>query len=107
MTYSAEKMKLCVVGGGVELSDLEKWVRTSFSGIPVRTNSPNIGREMPLPTLPTGLIRGSVPIKEKRQLIMNWILPPFWKNYRSKPVSIVSSLLGHEAKGSILATLKH
>jgi len=31
--YCAEKMTLCVVGGGVALHDLEAWVRTSFAGV--------------------------------------------------------------------------
>ena len=47
-----------------------------------------------------------VPIKDLRQLTLNWPLPPARAHYRVKPASLLSHLIGHEGVGSLLSALK-
>ncbi len=47
-----------------------------------------------------------VPIKDLRQLTLNWLLPPARSHYRVKPASLLSHLIGHEGVGSLLSALK-
>jgi secreted Zn-dependent insulinase-like peptidase len=46
------------------------------------------------------------PIKNEKKLILSFAMPAIDHLYRYKPESILSYLLGHEGKGSILANLK-
>ena len=46
-------------------------------------------------------------VKDVRQLLLLWTLPPQVLNYGTKSMEYISTLLGSEAKGSLLASLKH
>lgn len=46
------------------------------------------------------------PVKNDRQLIVNFALPSLDNLYRTKPESLLAYLLGHEGPGSILSYLK-
>ncbi|CAM9764518.1 unnamed protein product, partial [Sphacelaria rigidula] len=47
-----------------------------------------------------------VPVKELREIMLSWPLPPIDKHYRSKPDGYLSHLVGHEGSGSLLSLLK-
>ncbi len=48
-----------------------------------------------------------VPEKESRSLSLSFPIPPFHEHYRTKPLSHISNILGHEGQGSLLAKLKN
>ena len=52
----------------------------------------------------TPLIR-IVPLRDKRELLLSWPLPPSRPHYRSPPTRLLSHLLGHEGEGSIFSVL--
>jgi secreted Zn-dependent insulinase-like peptidase len=47
-----------------------------------------------------------VPLKKSNKLVLTWQLPPSLADYRSRPLSYISHLIGHEASGSLLSALK-
>jgi secreted Zn-dependent insulinase-like peptidase len=46
------------------------------------------------------------PVKDRHVLIVTWQIPSQVNSWRSKPCDYLGHLLGHEAQGSILASLK-
>lgn len=98
-------MTLSVIGRE-SLDVLQKWVVDRFSTI-VNTNrvSPTypqaafgdtcLGREFRL-----------VPVKDLKSVTYMWPLPSARAAFRSKPLALMSHLLGHEGKGSIFSHLK-
>ncbi len=46
------------------------------------------------------------PLKQARRLILTFALPPYQKEYASKPLDVISHLLGDEGKNSLLHLLK-
>ncbi|GKY93969.1 hypothetical protein MPSEU_000363800 [Mayamaea pseudoterrestris] len=46
------------------------------------------------------------PVKNMRQLVIMWTLPPVGKNLDQSPVSVLSHLLGHEGTGSAFCVLQ-
>ena len=46
------------------------------------------------------------PVKEEKQLIVSFAMPGIDQYYQHKPESVLTYLLGHEGKGSILSLLK-
>ena len=121
--YYAQNMRLVVIGA-YSLDELQSQVVKKFSGVPALPREPsplNIQLEdavtwnetshspiedfgMPLdPSL--GKIYRIVPVKEKHNLTITWQLPP-QRNWKSKPADYVAHLLGHEASGSLLSSLK-
>jgi len=104
--YSANIMTLAIVGKE-DLPQLKKWAVEKFAGVknsnasPLRTNEPLYSEG----SLPAQL--NVVPEKESRSLSMSFPIPPFHEHYRSKPLSHISNILGHEGQGSLLAKLKN
>lgn len=47
-----------------------------------------------------------IPVKKAHKLIMTWYLPPSMHDYKTKPGSYLSHLIGHEGPGSLLTALK-
>jgi secreted Zn-dependent insulinase-like peptidase len=103
--YSANIMSLAIVGKE-DLSQLKKWAIEKFSAVkntnasPLRTNEP-LFREGSLPAQ-----LNVIPEKENRGLSLIFPIPPFYQHFRSKPLSHISNILGHEGQGSLLAKLK-
>ncbi len=104
--YSANIMSLAIVGKE-DLSQLKKWAIEKFSAVkntnasPLRTNEPLFSEG----SLPAQL--NVIPEKESRSLSLTFPIPPFHEHYRSKPLSHISNILGHEGQGSLLAKLKN
>lgn len=46
------------------------------------------------------------PVKDRHSLSVTWQLPSIYDKWRSKPTDYLAHLIGHEAKGSLLASLK-
>jgi insulysin len=46
-----------------------------------------------------------VPVKDKDQLIMYWILPYFQDDLKGRPLNYFSHLIGHEGENSLLSYL--
>ena len=112
--YSSEKMALVVLGNQ-QLDTLKKWVVDRFAQVPQRQKLPSENASAPdqkaasnplfLPgQLPLEVI--SRPLKDLRQMNMNFTLPSVAEYYREKPLSYIANLLGHEGEGSLLSLLK-
>ena len=103
--YSADIMALAVVGRE-DLDTLESWVRVRFSDVPSRDITPPLYIQSYLDRdlLPVRL--DVVPLKELFSASFLFPIPSVIAEYRSKPVSYIANLLGHEGKGSLLAALK-
>ncbi|MCH8882347.1 MAG: insulinase family protein [SAR324 cluster bacterium] len=103
--YSSNLMTLAVLGD-VGLDALEEMVRERFS--PVKN------RNLPRPTYPqTYLAKKPAlrvitvePVADQRSMSVSFPLPPTYRHYKSKPLQLLSFLLGHEGEGSLLSLLK-
>ena len=103
--YSAHLMKLAVVGRE-PLDTLEHWVRTRFAAVPRRDAE---RRRITVPLYPEGRLPARIevePVREIRSLRLSFEIPPLRPHYRTKPLTLVSHLLGHEGRGSLLSVLK-
>ena len=104
--YSANLMKLVVLGNE-SISQLSDMVHKYFTDIPnsdlERPKFP--GNPFPSPDYTQTYLQ-ITPIKEIRNLEMNFPMREIDSWYLSKPHHYISHLLGHEGKGSVLALLK-
>lgn len=109
--YSADKMSLVVLGRQ-SLAELRVMVVDRFSQVPVSIEEAKLvtKNSQPLPPLfmpdqlPMEVL--SKPVKELRQMSMNFPLPSIKPYYQEKPLGFIAYLLGHEGKGSLLSILK-
>jgi insulysin len=103
--YSANAMTLALVGKA-SLDDLEKWARTYFSGIKNQNLKPiDYPADYLVPKAALRLARVE-PIKDLRQLTLEFPLPATRQYWASKPDRLIGFILGHEGAGSLLSTLK-
>ena len=89
------------------LDEMERWTYKYFSDIK-NSNVPAIDYP-PVYLSEKGAIRliRVKPIKDKKELGLEFPLPlDYYKYYGSKPEKILSSIIGHEGKGSLLSLLK-
>ncbi len=104
-TYSSHLMKLAVVGRE-PLDDLERLVRTRFEAVKRR---PVERLRIDAPLFRDGLLPARLdiePIREARTLSLSFEIPPLRPHYRAKPIALISHLVGHEGRGSLLSALK-
>ena len=104
-SYSAHLMKLVVVGRE-PLDVLENWVRTRFAAVPRRDFEPP---RITAPLYREGLLPARLdiePVREIRTISLSFAIPPLRPHYRAHPLALVSHLLGHEGRGSLLSALK-
>ena len=105
--YSASRMTLVVIGD-YSLAELKNMVLQRFEWV-ANNNSQTNAINVPLfdtdkYRLPLLLsVQSEKPI---RQLRFTFPMPDLSDNYRSKPLSYIGNILGHEGKGSLLSTLK-
>ncbi|KAI9355143.1 Metalloenzyme, LuxS/M16 peptidase-like protein [Zopfochytrium polystomum] len=103
--YSANIMRLVVLGKE-PIDQMADWVIAQSKLIP------SSGR--PVPAFPGHPLSGRAlqteirikPVKEIRELQINFAFPDLTELYLCKPSSYVSHLVGHESEGSILALLR-
>ena len=103
--YSANQMTLALCGKA-SLDQLEAWTRKYFRDIEDR-NKP----EADLPSghlLPEKALRIAKiePVKDIRTLTLEFPTPGGDQHYESKPAQLLSFIVGHEGKGSLLSHLK-
>ena len=103
--YSSDRMALAVAGVA-SLDQLETWVRTSFSAVP-RRDLPAVTREpIFLPRSPALRLATIEPVKEIRQLWLEFPIPATRPLFVSKPDQLLLSLLNTGGEGGLVQALK-
>lgn len=103
--YSADRMTL-VLSGNFPLKQLERWVKARFADIPKRELTPSAQNEPLFAANQLPLDMHIEPIKELRRVQFSFPMPESESLYRYKIPSLLSSLIGHEGEGSLLAFFK-
>lgn len=104
--YSASIMKL-VIYGKEDLATLARWATERFSAVRNSGRSfPKFGGAVPYDDSRLPRRVHVAPVKDLRTIALAWPLPPLYWEFLTKPSKILSHLLGHEGKGSILSYLK-
>ncbi|MEZ5277587.1 MAG: insulinase family protein [Opitutaceae bacterium] len=103
--YSANRMALALTGSA-GLDELEKLARRYFSEIRNRNIDPIVYPADILEPKPVVRLLRIEPIKDKRELVMDFPLPATRRYYESKPNRLVGFILGYEGAGSLLSILK-
>ena len=104
-TYSSHLMKLVVVGRE-PLDVLEDRVRTRFAAVPRRDYEPP---RISTPLYGEGFLPARLdvePVREIRTISLSFAIEPLRPHYRAHPLVLVSHLVGHEGRGSLLSALK-
>ena len=104
-TYSSHLMKLVVLGRE-PLDELERLVRIRFGPVARR---PVERLRIDGPLFREGLLPARLdiaPIRESRTLSLSFPIPPLEPHFRAKPLALISHLVGHEGRGSLLSALK-
>lgn len=104
-TYSSHLMKLVVLGRE-PLDELERLVRIRFGPVARR---PVARLRIDGPLFRAGLLPARLdiaPIRESRTLSLSFPIPPIEPHFRAKPLALISHLVGHEGRGSLLSALK-
>jgi len=103
--YSANRMTLALVGKD-SLDQLEAWARKYFSPVKDRKLAPiAYPADYLTPKAALRLAR-MVPIKDLRQLTLEFPLPGLRHQWAGKSAALLGFILGHEGEGSLLSTLK-
>ena len=103
--YSSDHMALCLAGKAT-LDELEKHARTYFSAIP-RRNVPAVQRAATfLPRKAALRLAFIEPVKELRQLQLEFVVPATRPDFASKPDELISQLLGYSGSGGLEELLK-
>ena len=82
------------------------WVRARFAAVPRRDFEPP---RITAPLYRDGLLPARLdldPVREIRTISLSFAIPPLRPHYRAHPRALVSHLLGHEGRGSLLSALK-
>ncbi len=103
--YSANAMTLVVLGKE-SLVDLGRWVEDKFRSINATETQPALPAVSLLAPGEYPKRINLIPVKDSRSLSMIFSIPPTDPHYRQKPAYLISTLLGHEGKGSLLSYLK-
>lgn len=103
--YSADRMALAVTGTA-SLDELEKLAREKFSAVPKR-DLPAIKREaIFLPRKAALRLATIEPVKDIRQLGLEFVLPATRPDFASKPDELLVALLNYPGKGGLVQYLK-
>ena len=116
--YYARNMRL-VVMAGYDLDEIQRYVVEYFKDVPadprIANNSNNSAlngitnlEPYKLPFHPSSLqtLYRILPVRHGHSLTLTWQIPSICPHWRSKPADYLAHLVGHEASGSILSTLK-
>eukprot|EP00127_Corallochytrium_limacisporum_P003576 Clim_evm59s150 gene=Clim_evmTU59s150 len=108
--YVAHLMTLCTMST-LSLDEQEQMVRTYFKDLPVqedpvsRPHFEQLG--LPFDEADLSKVTYYQPVKERVVVELSWFFPTDISRYKSKPLSYISGLIGHEGRGSIFSTLRH
>jgi insulysin len=99
--YQPQNACLCLVSNQ-ELSVSEESIRQQFSDWPSNNTFPI----EPLPVLylehDLGVQINILPLQKARRMILTFALPEQQSHYRSKPLNVISHILGDEGEGGLL-----
>jgi insulysin len=103
--YSADRMALSIAGKA-SLDELEKLARTLFSAVPKR--SVKVDEHQPIFIRPKAALRLArvEPVRELRQIQMEFLLPATRPNFASRSDRILQELVTYAGPGGLLAQLK-
>ncbi len=103
--YSADRMALALLGRA-NLDALEVMARRCFSPVKNRKLGPLRHPPDYLARMETVRLIRMTPVKDLRELRLEFSLPALDPHFRSKPGEFISFCLGHEGAGSLLSKLK-
>jgi insulysin len=103
--YTPQRMTVSVLGTQ-SLDALEELVRSRFSE--VQGGDPPTPEQRTAPFLPEqlGARIEVVPLQERRELEMSWVVPDSTSMWPERPVDLISSILGDEGEGSLFQHLE-
>ena len=103
--YTADHMALALTGKA-SLDELEKYARGLFSAIPRRA-VPQVTRTASfLPRKPALRLAFVEPIKEVRQLSLEFVMPATRPDFASKPDRLITELISYRGPGGLVEILK-
>ncbi|MDC0601859.1 insulinase family protein [Aliiglaciecola sp.] len=104
--YVPQNCCLCVISNSPKQEIISQIIDT-FSPL---TEATHLGIKSSLPPLylpkQLGVLISINPIKDARRLIVSFALPDVQSMYKSKPLELISHLIGDEGKGGLLCFLK-
>ena len=103
--YSANLMKLVVLGAE-SLDELEALVTPRFSLIANNKADIPVHSDRLMPADQSPVLIEVKPLKELRELSINFQMPKMQPHWKVKPASFLAALVGHEGAGSLLQLLK-
>jgi protease-3 len=103
--YSANIMK-GVLYGPQSLDELEALARRELTVIPDRQAKVEIPAAPPVTEAEKGVVIGVRPVRETRSLSIEFVLPLELADERTKPVQVVSAVLGTETSHSLVEVLR-
>lgn len=103
--YSADRMALAITGRA-PLDELEALARSTFSAIPRRGSGATAHAPTYLPRKPALRMALVDPVRELRQLQMEFLLPPTRSAFASRSDRLLGELLEFPGAGGLLAQLK-
>lgn len=103
--YSANLMK-GVLYGPQSLDELEALARRELAVIPDRQAKVAVPTAPPATDNEKGVIIGVRPVRETRSLSIDFVLPQALDDYRTKPMQVVSAVLGTETSHSLIEVLR-
>ena len=103
--YSADHMALALAGRA-SLDELEKLARADFSAVPRRA-IPAVTREAKFLPRKAALRMAYVePVKEVRQILLEFAIPPTRPDFASKPDALLEGLISYPGPGGLVDLLK-
>jgi insulysin len=103
--YSADRMALSLAGKA-SLDDLERMARTMFTPVPRRNVTPIAHKADFLPRKAALRMAYVEPVRELRQLSVEFVVPPMRAEFRSKPDALVTGLISYPGPGGLVEKLK-
>jgi len=117
--YFARNMRL-VVMAGYELDEIQRRVVECFRDVPAdprividNQSDPTLippthlkPYQLPFHSTSLASIYRILPVRHCHSLTLTWQIPSICQHWRTKPHDFIAHLMGHEASGSILSTLK-
>ena len=103
--YTADRMAL-VIAGKAPLDELEKHARTLFAAIPRRDVATVVREPVFLPRKAALRLALAEPIKELRQLNLEFVIPATRPDFASKPDELLTQLISYPGPGGLVELLK-
>jgi insulysin len=103
--YTADRMALSIAGK-VSLDDLEKMARAMFAEVPRRKVTPIEHKATFLPRKAALRMAFVEPVRELRQLSLEFVVPATRTDFMSKPDVLVTGLISYPGPGGLVEKLK-